>query len=143
LGSDFINTTQVTDTDLFDYEYPLSVAKVAKQAGVKSFVLLNNSKSSLALQHPKFAKRAALELEIQRLQFENLYIFRVNKIAKSIESKNNYFSFSKVIWNFMQVTSFGKLNKYLPTPANVLAQKMVNAVSVDTLDNREFSPSDY
>jgi hypothetical protein len=143
LGSDFINTTQVTDTDLFDYEYPLSVAKVAKQAGVKSFVLLNNSKSSLALHHPKFAKRAALELEIQRLQFENLYIFRVNKIAKSIDSKNNYFSFSKIIWNFMQVTSFGKLNKYLPTPANVLAQKMVNAVSVDTLDNREFSPSDY
>ena len=143
LGSDFINTNDVSDVELFDYEYPLSIAQVAKQAGVPNFILLNHIKAELEINNPKWSKRAALELEVKKLQFKNLYIFRVNQIIKSITNKNKIISGRNIFWKFLQVLSFGKFTNVMPTPANVLAQKMITAITSNTEEKREFSPKDY
>lgn len=143
LGSDFINTNNISDTELFDYEYPLSIARVAKQAGVQNFILLNSHKAESENNHPKWSKRAALELEVKKLQFENLYIFRVNQIIKSIANKNKFLSVRNLFWKFIQAVSFGKFTNVMPTPANVLAQKMIATITLSTEDKREFSPKDY
>jgi len=143
LGTDFINTTNVTDAPLFDFEYPLNIAKVAKQANVKNFILLNHSKSSLASNRDKWNKRGKLEQDIKNMQFENLYTFRVNSIAKSVNTKSGLYSISKSFAPILNLVSLGNLHKLKPTPANVLAQKMVSIVVTQSQDKKEFSPQDY
>lgn len=143
LGSDFINTNNISDVEYFDYEYPLSIAQVAKQAGVPNFILLNHIKAESEIKHPKWSKRAALELEIKKLKFENLYIFRVNEIVKSIANKYKFLSVRSLFWNFLKVVSFSKFTIVIPTPANVLAQKMINVITLSKEEKREFSPKDY
>jgi nucleoside-diphosphate-sugar epimerase len=143
LGTDFINTTNVADAPLFDFEYPLNIAKVAKKANVKNFILLNHSKSSLSANHDKWNKRGKLEQDIKNMQFENLYTFKVNSIAKSVDTKSGLYSLSKSFAPILNLVSLGNLHKLKPTPANVLAQKMLSIVATQSQDKKEFSPQDY
>ena len=77
LGTDYINTTKIEDASLFDYEYPLNVARIAKKAGVKNFYLLSSSKSNIQANSEKLKVRAKLENQIDALGFENFYMFKI------------------------------------------------------------------
>lgn len=143
LGTDFINTNQISDANLFDYEYPLNLARVARKAGVKNFILLNHSKSSEHTNHQKWSRRGKLENEIKKLGFDNLYTFKVNKIAKSINTKSGLYQFSALMVGILNTISLGSLDRLKPTPANVLAQKMLAIATSNISDKREFSPKDY
>ncbi|MCG9879952.1 MAG: NAD(P)H-binding protein [Bacteroidia bacterium] len=143
LGTDFINTANISDASLFDYEYPLNLARVAKNAGVKNFVLLNHSKSSTTTNHDKWSKRGKLENEIRKLGFENLYTFKVNKITKSIDTKSGLYAFSSFISGILNVITIGNLYKLKATPANILAQKMLTITTSNSKDKHEFCPKDY
>lgn len=143
LGSDFINTNNISDAALFDFEYPLNIAHVAEKAGVKNFILLNHSKSSLENNHQKWNKRGKLEDTIRRMHFENMYTFKVNGISKSVNIKGGFYTFSKTMGQILNIISLGNLHKLKPTPANILAQKMLAIVTSNLQDKKEFSPRDY
>lgn len=143
LGTDYINTLNLEDSSMFEYEYPLSIAKVAKKEGVKSFFLINPSKASVTSNVEKFKLRAKLAAEIKQLGFENFYVFNVNKIGKSVNLSSGLFVMNKSIGNVVNIIGFGLLNKFKSTPANLLANKMVEVAISNPLEKKEFHTKDY
>ena len=143
LGSDFINTNNISDAELFDFEYPLNIAQVAEKAGVKNFVLLNHSEASLKNNLQKWNKRVKLEGIIREMNFENMYTFKVNGISRSVNTKGSLYSLSNSMGKLLNTMSMGYINKLKTTPANVLALNMIAAVANKPQDKKEFSPQDY
>ena len=143
LGSDFINTNNVSDAELFDFEYPLNIAQVAEKAGVKNFVLLNHSEASLKNNLQKWNKRVKLEGIIREMNFENIYTFKVNGISKPVNAKGALYNLSNKMGMLLNTLSLGYVNKIKLTPANVLAKNMIATVSNNTKDKKEFGPKDY
>jgi|688.fasta_scaffold77526_2 nucleoside-diphosphate-sugar epimerase len=143
LDSDFINTNNVSDAELFDFEYPLNIAQVAEKAGVKNFVLLNHSEASLKNNLQKWNKRVKLEGIIREMNFENIYTFKVNGISKPVNAKGALYNLSNKMGMLLNTLSLGYVNKIKLTPANVLAKNMIATVSNNTKDKKEFSPKDY
>ncbi len=143
LGTDYINTLNLEDSSMFEYEYPLSIAKVAKKQGVKSFFLINPSKASVTSNVEKFKLRAKLAAEIKQLGFENFYVFNVNKIGKSVNLSSGLFVMNKSIGNVVNIIGFGLLDKIKSTPANLLANKMVEVAISNPLEKKEFHTKDY
>jgi hypothetical protein len=143
LGTDFTNTQDLEDATMFDYEYPLSIAKVAKKQGVKNFILINPSKASITSNVDKYKIRAKLVAEIKLLGFENLYIFNVNKISKSTNLKSGLFLINKNLGNLVNMIGCNLLHKNKSTPANVLANKMIEVAISNPLDKKEFHTKDY
>jgi nucleoside-diphosphate-sugar epimerase len=143
LDSEFINTNNVSDAELFDFEYPLNIAQVAEKAGVKNFVLLNHSEASLKNNLQKWNKRVKLEGIIREMNFENIYTFKVNGISKPVNAKGALYNLSNKMGMLLNTLSLGYVNKVKLTPANVLAKNMIATVSNNTKDKKEFSPKDY
>jgi nucleoside-diphosphate-sugar epimerase len=143
LDSEFINTNNVSDAELFDFEYPLNIAQVAEKAGVKNFVLLNHSEASLKNNLQKWNKRVKLEGIIREMNFENIYTFKVNGISKPVNAKGALYNLSNKMGMLLNTLSLGYVNKIKLTPANVLAKNMIATVSNNTKDKKEFSPKDY
>jgi nucleoside-diphosphate-sugar epimerase len=143
LDSDFINTNNVSDAELFDFEYPLNIAQVAEKAGVKNFVLLNHSEASLKNNLQKWNKRVKLEGIIREMNFENIYTFKVNGISKPVNAKGALYNLSNKMGMLLNTLSLGYVNKIKLTPANVLAKNMIATVSNNTKDKKEFGPKDY
>jgi nucleoside-diphosphate-sugar epimerase len=143
LDSEFINTNNVSDAELFDFEYPLNIAQVAEKAGVKNFVLLNHSEASLKNNLQKWNKRVKLEGIIREMNFENIYTFKVNGISKPVNAKGALYNLSNKMGMLLNTLSLGYVNKIKLTPANVLAKNMIATVSNNTKDKKEFGPKDY
>jgi nucleoside-diphosphate-sugar epimerase len=143
LDSEFINTNNVSDAELFDFEYPLNIAQVAEKAGVKNFVLLNHSEASLKNNLQKWNKKVKLEGIIREMNFENIYTFKVNGISKPVNAKGALYNLSNKMGMLLNTLSLGYVNKIKLTPANVLAKNMIATVSNNTKDKKEFSPKDY
>jgi hypothetical protein len=143
LGTDFINTIDLEDAPMFDYEYPLSIAKVAKNQGVKSFILINPSKASITSNVDKYKIRAKLVAEIKLLGFENFYVFNVNKIDKSTNLKSTLFLINKNLGNLVNLIGCKLLHKNKSVPANVLARKMIEVAISNPLEKKEFHTIDY
>jgi hypothetical protein len=143
LGSDFINTNNISDAELFDFEYPLNIARVAEKAGAKNFIFLNHNKASLENNLQKWNRRGKLEKTIREMNFENMYTFKVNGISRSVNTKGSLYSLSNSMGKLLNTMSMGYINKLKTTPANVLALNMIAAVANKPQDKKEFSPQDY
>ena len=143
LGTDYINTLNLDDAPMFDYEYPLSLAKVAKNEGVKNFFLINPTQASNSSTTEKYRIRAKLANEIGLLGFENFYIFNVNKISKPSNQASVLFVMSKSFGKVFNTISFGILNKIKATPSNILADKMIEVALSNPLEKKIFHAKDY
>lgn len=142
LGTDYINTSKIDDASMFDYEYPLNFAKTAKKAGVKNFYLLTSSNASENAKKDKLKIRAKLEKEIDALNFEHFYMFKINRIGKPINVDSGLYIAKKGISSFINTISMGGLNKIISTPANILANKFLEVAVSNPLEKRVFFPSD-
>ena len=142
LGTDYINTAKIDDASMFDYEYPLNFAKTAKKAGVRNFYLLSSSSASENAKNDKLKIRAKLEKEIEALNFENFYMFKINRIGKPIKVDSTFYIAQKGISSFINTISMGGLNKIKSTPSNILANKFLEVAVSNPLEKRVFFPSD-
>jgi hypothetical protein len=143
LGTEYIDTRNLDEASKFDYEYPLSVAQVAKEAGVKNFYLLNPSKLDINSTNKIISTRARLELEIGRLGFENFVVFRVNKIRGPVNMESTLYATKKGVGSLINLLGMGLINKIKATPSNILSQKIITT-ALSNLDNKkEFLPEDY
>ena len=122
LGSQYSSDKLLEDANTLDFEIPLAIANMAKQSGVKRFVLLNpNCEHNQSTNYLK--SRWKLEKEIAKLGFEDFKVFRVNQIAiakrwMSIRKKIKLFYI-----NLLRLTG-KKIEGYLQVPANILVEDM-------------------
>jgi nucleoside-diphosphate-sugar epimerase len=143
LGTDYISTVGLEDAQLFEYDYPMAVARVAKIQGVKNFFLLNPSNASAEASEDKLKLRAKLAKDIEALGFENFYLFKVNGIRKPVNVDGGMFAIKKSVGTIFNLVGMGLLDKYKITPANLLAKKMVEVALSNPLDKKVFLPKDY
>lgn len=143
LGTDYISTLKLDDAAMFEYEYPIKVARAAKENGVKNFFLLNPTKANLMSSKDKMKLRAKLALEIQQLGFDNFFIFKVNAIGESVNIESSMFAAIKGIGTIINLVGMGLLDKVRPTPANLVAKKMIEVAISNPLEKKEFLPQDY
>ena len=142
LGKEFINTTGLKDADQFEYDVPLKIAKMADEAGVKNFFLLNNTKANLQSINPLFQLRGQLQQEIEKLSFTKLYVFKVNGISSSVRIDSSIYNIKKTLGGVLNKIGLGFYDKIFFTPANILAEKMVFAAVNDDSSRKEFLPRD-
>jgi hypothetical protein len=142
LGKEFISTVGLSDADQFEYDVPLKIAQLANEAGVKNFFLLNHSKANIHSDNPNFKLRAQLQHEIEKLPFTKLHVFKVNGISSSVGVENAGYQFKKSFGGVLNKIGLGFYDKFLTTPANILAEKMVFTAVNEPEARREFLPKD-
>uniref|UniRef100_UPI0039C60395 hypothetical protein n=1 Tax=Umezakia ovalisporum TaxID=75695 RepID=UPI0039C60395 len=77
------------------------------------------------------------------LNFENLKVFKVNRITASVNSDSMVYVTKKGLGSILNLFSFGALGKLGGTPANVLANKMVQVALGEPDMKPEYQPKDY
>lgn len=142
-GTDYISTHKLEDAHMFDYEYPIKIAQTAKKNGVKNFYLLNPTNANLESNKEKLRLRAKLEMDIKRLAFDNFFIFKVNAIGEPVDTDSSLFAAKRGIFTIINLVGMGILYKVRPTPANLVANKMIEVALSNPLDKREFLPQDF
>lgn len=116
-----------------DFTYQYEFAKAAAQNGVSSYVLVSsmgaNSKSSVFYSRMK----GELEEAVAKLNFRKLLIFRPSILDGNRKEERSGEKIGLVISRF--ITRF-ILKKYKPTPADVLAAKMIRMSLDQTIGNQ-------
>ncbi|MEI6348943.1 MAG: oxidoreductase [Bacteroidota bacterium] len=105
-----------------DFEYPLMVAKFAKQNGVKQFAIITamgaNQKSKIFYNSVK----GDIEESLKKIEFDSLLIFRPSMLL----GKREEFRMGEIIGSiFMKMFSFAIPSKYKAVQGEKVAQSMI------------------
>lgn len=114
-----------------DYTYQYNFAKIAKQNGVKHYVLIS---SDMANAHAKtFYSRIKGELDnaVIALNFEKLSIFRPPLLIRKNSDRFGEKFAEKLI---LALNKIGLLKSHKPLPTPLLAQAMITAVTNNKTD---------
>lgn len=125
-----------------DFTYPYELAKIAQENGSAQFNLvtayLANSKSLFYYNRVK----GDVEAAIQTISIPSINIFRPSLlIGKRIEKRAGERFFSKLA-KVMNPVFRGKLKKYKPTEATLIARAMLNAALKEENGVHIYEPDD-
>lgn len=108
-----------------DCEYPFNIAKLAKENGVKQFMLVSSLGAKANSSNFYLRTKGELEKRLQSLNFESLIIARPSLIGGNRKESRPG---EKMALLFMEVFGplfFGKLKKYRIVYATDIAKKLV------------------
>ena len=110
-----------------DYEIPLEFARIAKENGIKSFVLVSsgNADSRSRFFYPRM--KGELEEKIETLNFKQYIVFRPGLLNRP-ESDRFTENAAVSVLNFFN--RLGMLKAQTPLPTPLLAQKMIKAPGI-------------
>lgn len=108
-----------------DYAYPLAFAKIAKQNGVKKFLLIssigaNNTSSNFYLK-----VKGDIEKELEKLKYESLIIVRPSMLLGDRKEFRLGESIGKIVMKLISILFIGKFNKYKAIEASTVARAMI------------------
>lgn len=110
-----------------DLEYPLSIAKIAKENGAKHFLLMSSLGANASSGNFYLKTKGTLENNLHALNFDSLSIFRPSIL---LGPRNEFRLGEKIGIFFMRLFSFlllGGLKKYRPIHVKQVAHAMVKA----------------
>jgi uncharacterized protein YbjT (DUF2867 family) len=110
-----------------DLEYPLSIAKIAKENGAKHFLLMSSLGANAASGNFYLKTKGTLENNLRDLHFDSLSIFRPSIL---LGPRNEFRLGEKIGIFFMRLFSFlllGSLKKYRPIHVKQVAHAMAKA----------------
>jgi uncharacterized protein YbjT (DUF2867 family) len=110
-----------------DLEYPLSIAKIAKENGAKHFLLMSSLGANAASGNFYLKTKGALENNLRDLNFDSLSIFRPSIL---LGPRREFRLGEKIGIFFMRLFSFlllGGLKKYRPIHVKQVAHAMAKA----------------
>lgn len=110
-----------------DYEYPLQLAKIAKENGAKHFLLMSSLGANAASGNFYLKTKGNLENALRDLHFESLSIFRPSIL---LGPRTEFRLGEKIGIFFMRLFSFlmiGNIKKYRPIHVKQVAHAMVKA----------------
>lgn len=110
-----------------DFDIPAVFAKLARENGVSSFVLL--SAYGAASKSKVFYSKIKGELEdrIKELNFEQYIIFRPGLLLRPNSDRFGEYAMAKIL---KAVNAIGLFKKFKPLPTDLLAKKLAKAPTV-------------
>lgn len=126
LGSEYVKDAQ-TD-GVLNFELPISIAKLAKQAGVEQVILLNTPFAQVGSNNNLYHLRGKLLEALQALTFKNLAVVLVSGIKKSSTPDP---VFRLILSNLINAASFGKWHKVRPVNVHYVAKGLVKAALME------------
>lgn len=110
-----------------DFDIPVAFAKLARENGVSSFVLL--SAYGAASKSKVFYSKIKGELEdrIKELNFEQYIIFRPGLLLRPNSDRFGEYAMAKIL---KAVNAIGLFKKFKPLPTDLLAKKLAKAPTV-------------
>ena len=110
-----------------DLDYPLTAARLARQAGAKQFVLVSSVGAEAASGNFYLRTKGQLEQEIGKLGFEAVHIFRPSLLLGEREEFRLGERVVQVIAPALNVVMFGSLRRYRAIEAAAVGKAMVTA----------------
>lgn len=107
-----------------DFEIPAGFAKIARQNGVSSVVLVSSADASPKSRIFYSRMKGELETTIAELNFGQYIIFRPGLLLRQGTDRTGEKVFVKALGFF---NSLGLLKKYKPLPTEILAMKLAKA----------------
>lgn len=108
-----------------DYAYPLAFAKIAKQNGVKKFILISSIGANSNTSNFYLKVKGDIEAELEKLKFESLVIVRPSMLLGERKEFRLGESIGKAVMNLVSIFFIGKLKKYKAIEAKTVAKAMV------------------
>ena len=132
LGSTKKKTPDLKKYYQIDHDYPLLVAKLAKDQEVNSFHIVsslgaNSSSSSFYLK-----MKGEIEDDIAKTGFKSLHIYRPSLLTGDRKEKRVIESISEVIMKILNPLLFGSLKKYRSISAITVASAMHKQSLIDS-----------
>lgn len=108
-----------------DYTYQYNFAKIAKQNGVKHYVLISSDMANANAKtfYPRI--KGELDNAVTALNFEKLSIFRLPLLVRENSDRFGETLAEKLI---LTLNKIGLLKSHKPLPTPLLAQAMIKAV---------------
>lgn len=126
MGSEYVKDT--ASDDALNFDWPLRLSKLAKQAGVEQVILLNTPFAQVGSANNLYHLRGKLQDALQALAFKNLAIVLVSGIKKSSTSDP---VFRLICSNLLNALSAGYWHKIRPVNVHYVAKGMVKAAFME------------
>ncbi len=125
LGTTLKNAGSVAKVRVVDYEYPIEIARIAFNNGIKSIALVSSIGANLKSRSYYTKIKGEVERDIEQLGFNNLVIVRPSLLLGKREEKRFGEGIAKVIMKGIGFLMVGKLKKYKGIDACVVARAMM------------------
>ena len=126
LGSTSKKTPDKADYRKVDYDYPLTLAKIAKANKISQYHLVSAmgaDKNSLIFYN---RLKGEVEAAIEKLNLESLYIYRPSLLTGDRKEHRRGEKLAAGIMNILDPLMIGGLKKYRSIKAEVVARAMLN-----------------
>ncbi len=112
---------------LVDYDYALAFARFARKAGARTLVLLTAVDAAPTSRNFYLQVKGELELAVDGVGFENLYIFRPSFLIGNRREVRTGEKLGIAVAKAIQFVFIGALRKYRPISAEAVAAGMCRA----------------
>lgn len=109
-----------------DYTYPLEFAKIAKQNGVETFLLVSSIGADKKASNFYLKVKGDIELALEELKFGSLIILRPSMLLGDRKEFRFGESAGKVFMKLFSFVFIGKLKKYKAIQASAVARAMIH-----------------
>lgn len=108
-----------------DYAYPLAFAKIAKQNGVKKFLIISSIGANSTSSNFYLKVKGGIEKELEKLKYESLIIVRPSMLLGDRKEFRLGESIGKIVMKLISILFIGKFNKYKAIEASTVARAMI------------------
>ncbi|MES2395941.1 MAG: NAD-dependent epimerase/dehydratase family protein [Bacteroidota bacterium] len=108
-----------------DHTYPLEFAKIAKQNGVESFLLISSVGADKTASNFYLKVKGDIEFALEKLKFESLIILRPSMLLGDRKESRFAESAGKIFMKLFSFAFIGKLKKYKAIQASAVAKSMI------------------
>src|SRR5579872_3394558 len=126
LGSTKKKTPDLTEYRKIDHDYPLQLAQLAKQNGMKQYHLVSSLGANARSSGFYLKIKGETENDIQKVGLKNLNIYQPPFLMGDRTENRPVERFGSNIMEFIDPLLIGSLKKYRSIPAETVARAMFN-----------------
>ena len=124
LGSTKKKTPDLSEYYQIDHDYPLLVAKLAKEQGVKSFHIVSSLGANSSSSNFYLKMKGETEDDIEKIEFNSLHIYRPSLLTGDRKEKRILEKAGEFIMKIIDPLLFGSLKKYRSISGKTVASAM-------------------
>lgn len=124
-----------------DHTYPLEFAKIAKQNGVETFLLVSSIGADKTASNFYLKVKGDIEFSLEKLKFDSLIILRPSMLLGDRKESRFGESAGKIFMKLFSFAFIGKLKKYKAIQAAAVAKAMIRLSKMKIKGSAVF-PSD-
>lgn len=126
LGSTKKKTPELTDYRKIDHDYPLQLAQLAKQNGMKQYHLVSSLGANAKSSGFYLKIKGETENDIQKVGLKCLNIYQPSFLTGDRTENRPVERFGSSLMKFIDPLLLGSLKKYRSIPAETVAKAMFN-----------------